>query len=178
MNATAPGLSAGVYTDEVFTATELNRRVGTILDRARVRPVTITRNHELFALVRREYAAGMIQMVRQMKSALEVLAAVHLALAGEPVAPQFSWLDVFEKDDLQRFASEVFSMVAKVHAKVDSEAADWREVEAVLHEWRESALVAKSGVLDAAVTENSAEECPLCHPDDVLPYLGQPVTTD
>ena len=165
-NKMATGGMNGLYSDEVFTATELNRRVGTVLDHARIRPVTISRNNELFALVRREYAAQMIQTVRQMRQALSALVEMHVALAGDPVAPTFSWLEVFEKDDLQRLISEVFSAVGKAV----SGATEWGEVEAVIHEWKESAQVAKSGILDAAMFEDLVEECPLFHPDDVLQY--------
>lgn len=162
-----------LYSDEVFTATELNRRVGTVLDRARVGPVTISRNNELFALVRREYAAGMIQLVRQMQAALETLAAIHSALSGEPLSAQFCWLDAFEKDDLARMNAEVFSSVGEAV----SGAVEWNEVEALTHEWKESALVAKSGVLLAALSEDSAEEYPLLHPDIVLPYQEPSILT-
>ena len=153
----------GLYSDEVFTATELNRRVGTILDRAWVSPVTISRNNELFALVRREYAARMIQNVRQMKSALAALAEMHRALAGESVSAEFSWLAVFEKDDLERLVSEVFGAVGTALSGAD----DWSEVEAVIHEWQESALVAKSGVLDASRPDDSVDESPLFHPNEL-----------
>ena len=156
----------GLFSDEVFTATELNRRVGTVLDHAWLKPVTISRNNELFALLKREDAARMISTITQMKMAFGFLSEAHRALIGESVAPQFSWLKIYDKDDLQRLFSEVFSAVGKA----TSGAGDWNEVQAVIHEWKESALVAESGVLDDAVFRDAVEEIPLCHPDAVLQY--------
>jgi len=157
----------GLFSDEVFTATELNRHVGTVLDHACVRPVTISRNNDLFALVKREYAARMIRTMAQMKSALSLLAEAHVAISGESPAPVFAWLTIYEKDDLQRLFTEVLDAVGRAA----SGASDWGDVQAVIHEWEESALVAKSGVLDQAMFHEPAEESPLPNPDEFLQYL-------
>jgi hypothetical protein len=46
-----------IYSDELVSATELNRQTGHVLDMAFQRPITITRNDQAFALLRREDAA-------------------------------------------------------------------------------------------------------------------------
>ena len=44
------GPSFGLFSDEVFTAGDLNRRSSEVLNRASQNPVTIGRNGERFAL--------------------------------------------------------------------------------------------------------------------------------
>jgi hypothetical protein len=154
----------GLFSDEVFTATELNRHGGTILDHARKHPVTISRNNEQFAILRREDAARLYLTVDRMGEACALLSEAHLAIAGEKPSPYFAWLSVYEKDDLEKLVSEVFSAVRKATGKV----VHWDQVEAVIHEWRESAIVAHSGALDAAMHDDERDETPLQHPEDVL----------
>lgn len=101
-----------------------------------------------------------------MQSVLETLDTLHVALAGEQVPPRFSWLYVFENDDLVRMEAEVFRAVG---AAV-SGAVEWSEAEALVHEWQESAIVAESGILRAALDEDSDEEYPLLHPGTVFSF--------
>jgi hypothetical protein len=164
----APVAIEGVFSDEVFTATELNRRGGAILDRARRRPVTISRNNEQFALLQREYAARLVGTVTRIVHSVAVLSEANAAIVGAQVSEPFRWLRAYEKDDLQQLVSEVLQATRKA----SSSECDWDEVEALIHEWRESALVAQSGVLDAAMHEPS-EEVPLENPEEVLRSFTQ-----
>lgn len=154
--------SDAVFSDDVFTATELNRRGGAILDRARRRPVTISRNNEQFALLRREQAAYLVGTVTKIVRSVAVLSEAHAAIAGSQVSEPFKWLQAYERDDLQKLIAEVLQTTRKAA----SNECDWDEVEALIHEWRESALVAQSGVLDAAMHE-PPEELPLESPEEV-----------
>jgi hypothetical protein len=154
--------SDAVFSDEVFTATELNRRGGAILDRARRRPITISRNNEQFALLRREQAACLVGTVTRIVRAVAVLSEANAAITGSQVSEPFKWLQVYERDDLQKLVAEVLQATRKAA----SNEYDWDEVEALIHEWRESAIVAQSGVLDAAVQE-LPEELPLESPEEV-----------
>ncbi len=160
--ATVP--TEGLFSDEVFTATELNRHGGTILDRARRRPVTISRNNEQFALLRRDQAAKLVGTVNRIIRAVSLISEARAAIAGNPISEPFRWLEVYEKDDLEKLVSEVLS--ATVSAA--SCEGDWDEVDALIHEWRESAMVAKSGVLDQAMFHEPPEEVPLEHPDEIF----------
>jgi len=153
-----------IFSDEVYTATELNRHAGTILDRARNRPVTISRNNEQFALLPREQAAKLVGTVNRIARAVGVLSEANAALAGGSVSKPFKWLTAYDKDDLQKLVAEVL-LEARRAASNDG---DWDNVEALIHEWRESALVARSGVLDAAMQNEPADEVPLDHPEEVL----------
>jgi hypothetical protein len=154
----------GIFSDEVFTATELNRRGGAILDRARHRPVTISRNNEQFALLRREQASKLFGTVNRIVRAVSVLSEAQTAIAGGQVSENFSWIEAYDKDDLQSLVSEVLQ-ASRTAASNDC---DWDEVEALIHEWRESAIVAQSGVLDAAMFTEPQEETPLEHPEEIL----------
>jgi hypothetical protein len=126
--------------------------------------VTISRNNEQFALLRRDQAAQLVRAVNVIHVAIEALSAVHSAIGGESPTGGMSWLKIYEKDDLQRLCSELLEVTRS--ASVGS--GDWGQVETVIHEWRESAIVAMSGVIDAAMFNDQAEESPLPHPDEVL----------
>ncbi|MCE2720285.1 MAG: hypothetical protein LW708_15980 [Anabaena sp. 49628_E55] len=54
---------SNAYSDELVTATELNRQPGKVLDKAYEHPITITRNDQSFALLRREDVAYLVLML-------------------------------------------------------------------------------------------------------------------
>ncbi|HZU24848.1 MAG TPA: hypothetical protein VFA04_04960 [Bryobacteraceae bacterium] len=162
--ATPTAAIEGLFSDEVFTATDLNRRAGTVLDHARNRPVTISRNDEQFALLPREQAGKLFRTVTRMARALALLSDAHCALAGEAPSATFSWLTTYDKGDLKKLTSEVFSAVRTATLG----GCDWDVVDAVIHEWRESAMVAQTGVLDSAMYFDELEELELPHPLEVV----------
>jgi hypothetical protein len=154
------GLSEfGLFADEVYSSTDLNRRAGEVLDHARKRPVTISRNKELFALLKREHAARLIKTSLQFEPTLDLVAGVLNVVEGKEPPASLVWLKAFDTDELREMIREI--LVASVAALHD--AGDWDSVNAIMHEWRESALVASSGVLEEAMT-SSADESPLPDP--------------
>ncbi len=159
----------GVFADEVYTSTDLNRRSGEVLNHARLRPVTISRNNEQFALLRREDAAWLVQSVSKVQESLDVLLGVEDAASGRELPPSLTWLQVFDKDDLQKLRSEVLHATARAIAGNE----EWAYVDAVIHEWRESALVAQSGVLDSVLQGEPSEEMPLPSPEEVLKLVPE-----
>ncbi|MEH1859509.1 MAG: hypothetical protein V7L21_16255 [Nostoc sp.] len=72
------GNFGNIYSDELITATELNRQPGRVLDKALERPITITRNDQSFALLRREEVTFLVQAATQSKAVFEVLYHVRL----------------------------------------------------------------------------------------------------
>jgi hypothetical protein len=154
----------GVFGDEVYTSTDLNRRAGEVLTQARSRPVTISRNNEQFALLRRDDAASLIRTVNGIAGIIGILVETKSAIRGEEPSPRFSWLKVFDKDDLEKLCSEVLG--ATNHAL--NTQTDFESVTSLIHEWRESALVAQSGVIDAALFTEDGEETPLSHPSTAV----------
>jgi hypothetical protein len=162
--ATATLNDFGVFGDEVFSSTDLNRRSGEVLNHAREHPITISRNNEQFALLRREMAAKLVRTVNSISSALEVLSQARVAIAGGSVSPAFAWLTIFEKGDLERLSAEVL----EASREAANGSSDWVAVGALIHEWRESAAVAQSGVLEHAMYGETSQECPLSSPDEVM----------
>jgi hypothetical protein len=161
--ATAMWDGLGIFGDEVFTSTDLNRRSGEVLNHAREHPITISRNNEQFALLRREQAARLFGMANRITAVVELLSAVHSTIAGGKPSEPLGWLSIYDMDDLQKLFSEVLEATRKAATGI----CDWDNVAALIHEWHESALVAKDGVLDAAILEESDEQ-PLPHPEQVL----------
>lgn len=150
----------GVFADDVYTSTDLNRRSGEVLNHARTRPVTISRNNEQFALLKREQAARLVKVVNRVGIAVELLSEVNAALAGNTPSDEFSWLPIYDKDDLGKLFTEVLSAIKQAAMGHT----DWDDVDALIYQWRESALVAQSGVLDSAVYSGS-DEVPLPSPE-------------
>lgn len=150
------------FGDEVFTSTELNRRAGEVLNHAREHPVTISRNNELFALLRREEVAKLVQAASKASAAVAVVSEAYALCAGGAVSIPYSWLTAFEPDDLRRLSTEVLTAIRQAF----SGNADWSELDAVIHEWKQSALAAQSGVLDEALREVACET-PLQDPDNL-----------
>jgi hypothetical protein len=151
-----------VFQDEIFSATDLNRRSGHILDEAEKRPVTIMRNEDAFALLPRKKASRLVDSAAKAVSMVElVLAAGHYRQRGLSV-PQdhhFEWVNAFDIDDLVTMVDEVSLMFRRAA----SGELEWDEFDAVVHEWQESAWAARSTeIADAFSAKN--DEVPLSAP--------------
>jgi hypothetical protein len=173
MAATTSGLNRfSLFSDEVFSSTDLNRRAGEVLDHASKGPVTISRNKEMFALLPRDSVAELVKAVGQFGATLDLLEAALNAVEGkEPTSP-FTWLKAFGTNDLRKMIREV--LVASSSAL--RETGDWEIVAAIVHEWHESALVAASGVLEKAM-ESPADESPLPDPRELIEAPIESATT-
>lgn len=135
-----------VFSDEIVTAKELNRQPGRILDLALEHPVTITRNSEAFALMPREDVTALIQAAKVAGLAFEVTNIAFRLMEGERLAEEhsYAWLREFDRDDLKDLINDVTRTFEEFVGLPNA----WAEVDAVVHEWQESALVIASGVLD------------------------------
>lgn len=152
-----------VFQDEIFSATDLNRRPGHILDEARLRPVTIMRNDEAFALLLRKDAARMVEASTRAAEMVDLLTAIYRhRTAGERLSSDhaFEWLNAFGGDDLEGLAQELYSVFRKA---VQGESS-WDEFENTLHEWEESAWAARTPELRAALEQDASQEVPLSAP--------------
>src|ERR1039457_6548410 len=101
-----------VFGDEIFTATDLNRRAGHVLDEAANRPVTITRNDESFALLNRKDASRMVEAASNAKRIVDLVTAIStygLAHAQIPIEHAFEWLNAFDIDEIRTFLAEAHS---------------------------------------------------------------------
>lgn len=151
-----------IFQDEIFTATDLNRRAGHILDEARSHPVTITRNDEAFALLPRKDVFRMVEATANAKRMVDVATAVSTYKQSGtpvPVGHPFEWLNAFDMEELMALLTEVYG--AYCHA-MDADAS-WDNFTAVLHEWHESAIALRSETLAAAFSA-PADEVPLTQP--------------
>src|SRR5271165_3126635 len=106
-SATLQMNSFEMFGDEVYTSTDLNRRSGEVLNHARERPVTISRNNEQFALLKRDQAARLVRIADRTARVLNLLSELHFAIGGQSPSPSFRWLSMFEKDNLEKMCDEI-----------------------------------------------------------------------
>jgi hypothetical protein len=150
-----------VFDDVIVSATALNRRSGEILDQALEKCVTIMRNDQAFALLRREQAAEMTNLLRCAQQVLDLIHAIDLVRSAVALdaGNEFEWITAFPSGDLKEMAEEVYEVYARARSgEVSPEA-----VEAVIHEWQESAWAVRSPEVRSAF-EAPSDEVPLTEP--------------
>ncbi|WP_339384266.1 hypothetical protein [Microcoleus sp. LEGE 07076] len=144
-----------VYGDRLISATELNRQPGRVLDLAIDRPITITRNDQHFALLRREEMSLLVKAAALSLRVFEVTAAAYRLRLGEQIGSEhpYGWLKVFDKDELSELSAEI----EKDYRLVESEPAAWDRIEATIYEWHESAIAISSPELATAFSDEINE---------------------
>jgi hypothetical protein len=82
---------------------------------------------------------------------LEVTTIASQLMEGKKVAADhpYAWLMEFDRDDLKDFVSDVSGTFHRFSGLPNA----WFEVDGIVHEWHESALVYQSGVLDDSLTD-------------------------
>lgn len=150
-----------IYSDELVSATELNRQPGHVLDMAFQRPITITRNDQAFALLRREDAARMANASAHAEVLFNLAGAIYSLGTSRGLDSQhsYSWLKVLDEEEIEQLFTEIHEAFGKALAGEDS----WDNFEAVLHEWHESALAIMCEELAEAFAAK-ADEIPLTEP--------------
>ena len=140
-----------IYSDELVTATELNRQPGRILDKALEHPITITRNDQSFALLRREDVALFVKTAQHSREIVELLNTAFRLLLKQTIGNEhpYGWLAVFDTDELNEFINELMS----AYRVSDRQEQAWNELEAIIHEWYESALAISNPELEAAFSQ-------------------------
>lgn len=78
---------------------------------------------------------------------------------------QYGWLSVFDSDELQEFIKEL----SEAFRLIDSSTTAWEIIDALIHEWHESAIAIASPELAAAFSAET-DEVPL-----TLPFTGSAV---
>ncbi|OKH48218.1 hypothetical protein NIES2101_22505 [Calothrix sp. HK-06] len=144
-----------IYSDELITATELNRQPGRVLDKALEHPVTITRNDQSFALLRRENVTLFVKAAQRSKEIVELLSTAFRLLLKQKIGTEhpYGWLRVFDSDELTEFIDEV----TEAYRLVDLYEKAWDELDAIIHEWHESALAIFNPELETAFSQTSDE---------------------
>ena len=148
---TASSMSTALYSDCLFSSSELNRRSGYVLDTALTKPVTITRNNDSFALLKRELMANMAKGIEQMNNVSQLVNVAYRLSSGQFVESnnEFKWVEEFDSEERSELVNEVYSAL-----ELAKSTDDWDEVAAVIHEWRESALAIASDELSEAFSQN------------------------
>ena len=78
----------GLFDDEVYSSTDLNRRSAEVLDHARKRPVTISLNGEQFALLNREQASRLVRANFQFGPIIELVEGALSVVEKKDPPPQ------------------------------------------------------------------------------------------
>lgn len=156
-------ISRPLFSDEIIRATDLNRTPGAVLDKAARTPVTIVRNEECFALLNRNVFAGLVLEADQKGKVLDLLGAAFQALHCGSLSKEspHGWLLAFDKDDIQELVGEVLKAFHDAPFVDDG----WEELEAVIHEWHESAIAVLSDDFAEAFVDEP-DEVPLTPPSD------------
>ncbi len=152
-----------IFSDEMVKATELNRHSGQILDRAKVRPITIARNEDFFTLINRDELSTLVQEADQAKQVAALLSSAFSTLKQGKLdsSHAYSWLNAFDSDEIQELIGEVVSQ----HQLAQSSVHHREELEAIIHEWHESAIAILSTDL-AAAWQDEVDEIRLTSPND------------
>lgn len=136
------------------------------MDKALEHPITITRNDQSFALLRRENVALFVKAAQRSREIIELLSTAFRLLLKQKNGTEhpYSWLGVFDANELNEFIDEVMS----AYRSVDLYEKAWDELDAIIHEWHESALAISNSNIQAAFSQESdeLEEVPLSQPID------------
>lgn len=143
----------GLYTDEVFSAKDLNRRAAEVLDKALKSPVTISRKNEQFALLRRDQVGRLFEAVSTLTNAIEILAAAWVAARGGSIAPAVSWIKQFDAEELAEFAKELVAAIEIANRNASA----WEDVRTLIFQWERSAEALRKGILTEAMREEPDE---------------------
>jgi hypothetical protein len=136
-----------VYSDYLVASSELNDRANRILDTALTTPVTITRNNDSFALVKREVMTNMANEIHVTSSCLELMNIIHKLNLGQTIESnnKFKWIEEFDSEERYELVNEIYSALETAKS-----INNWNAVSNVIHEWYESALAIASEELDEA----------------------------
>jgi hypothetical protein len=152
-----------VYSDELIPENTFNNEPGNVLDLAWKNPVTITRtNQQYFALLRRDDLTQMVKVITLSKKVLEILDIAYKLRLGEDVNSQhpFVWLKVFDSDELGEFITEILNAFQDLSSGIN----DWDLLDAVIHEWQESAIAIQNQEVVSAFLSEDFDEVLLTKP--------------
>ena len=138
--------SDDLFQDELVWSVDLNQMAGQILDKASKHPVTITRDEESFALIRREVAANWRKEASHAIQITEILWSAFAA--GASLLPELEWISAFDNEERQQLGAELMDAYRKAIRD-----GTWEELEATIHEWSESGWAALSPELRSAFAE-------------------------
>lgn len=132
------------YGDRIFSDSELNRRAGHILDIALTESVTITRNNDSFALLKKESVTNIAKELEQTNQVNQLINVVYRLTLGQKIesSNEFKWIEEFTNEERIELVNEVYEAL-----NLAKSTDDWEEIAAVIHEWKESAIALSSDEL-------------------------------
>ena len=153
---TATLVSESLYSDRIFTSKDLNRKSGSVLDEAMKKPVTITRNSDTFALLKRERMGEITKASDYKTVVINLMNSIVRLSSGNALEEHdsFGWINEFDNEDRLEMVTEVIKTL-----KYAEKTNDWDELKSVIFEWRESAIANQGDELDEfkeALKENPA----------------------
>ena len=137
--------SESLYSDIIFTSKDLNRKSGSVLDEAMKQPVTITRNSDTFALLKRERMGEITKASYYKTVVIDLMNSVFRLSLGNALEEHdpYQWINEFDNEDREEMVAEILQTLKYVE-----ETNDWDELKSVIFEWRESAIANQGNELD------------------------------
>lgn len=129
----------------VVKPTDLNRRSGEILERAARYPVLIARGDDPLVLARHEWVSTLLGSEARAELLAELSGYLTRRMTGERTdeGGRFDWLNAFDDLEVREFVGELRATIRDIQAgKLEPDLID-----ALLHEWRESAIRPKEYLL-------------------------------
>lgn len=122
----------------VVKPTDLNRRSGEILERAGRYPVLIARADDPLILARHEWVSTLLgsEARADLLAELSGYLTRRLTGAGGDEGGSFDWLNAFGDTEVREFVSELRAAIRDAQAS----AIEPDVVDAIVHEWHESAI--------------------------------------
>lgn len=116
--------------------------------------------------INRENVASFVKAAQHSREIVKIITTAFRLLLKQKIGTEhpYSWLGVFDEDELNEFIDEVML----VYRSIDLHEKAWDELEAIIHEWQESALAIANPDLEAAFSQKSGEleEVSLSEPID------------
>ena len=138
-----------LFSDKIFTATDLAKKATQVLNSVADGPVTISRNGELFAIVMRHDAAKLYEGMAAFSQATEVVKVVLDSIQGAGVYPTYHWVTAFDLEEKRAMCTEIVNVVMKANNREG----EWSAVGDLIHQWKESGIALQAGELAGALEE-------------------------
>lgn len=146
-----------LFQDQVLQMSAFRARPEVALLSARSHPLTIVDEEgEAYALLNREYAAGLVAVSKGVQAVIGTLRHVSLVLMGRSadLPPESCWLHALQPDEIGLMLQEITEALAKCQFEREGLA----QLQDTLFEWRESGWMQQSREVQAAFREGKGDE--------------------
>ena len=138
------------FSDEIVNATELRNNQKFWLEVASRQPVTIAYGRHNLAILSRERIAKLFRQNHYLWLAVQI----YTDISAKRSSTELPWLDYLDDGDKYRFMHEFTDCIKKGMAKED-----WRELDALLDDWKATAeTLHDSEAMKALTTRGQKKE--------------------